>query len=42
MGHGELIEALVDAYVGWPWDARAVLVAMVIDRITDTGWGEEC
>lgn len=39
---GEALEVLVDAYVGWPWDARSVLIAAVIDRINHYGWGIEC
>lgn len=38
---GEAIDALVDAYLGWPRDARSVLVAMVVDQISRDGWGEE-
>ncbi len=37
---GELVE-VVDAYIGWPWDARSVLVALVVDQISRHGWGEE-
>lgn len=38
---GEAVEVLVDAYLGWPWGARSVLVALVVDRISRDGWGEE-
>jgi hypothetical protein len=36
---GEAIEALSEAYIGWPWDVRSVLVALVIDAMTDGRWG---